>query len=267
MEQFQRLIDIMAKLRAPGGCPWDREQTHESIKPYLIEETYELVDAIDNKDDAGMREELGDLLLQVVFHADMARERGAFDIGDVADAISAKMISRHPHVFSGAKFDTPEAVLQQWTDRKKEEGKFRESALDGVPGHLPSLLRAHRLQSRAARVGFDWKEVDDVMKKLDEELREFRQAMERKDKAAIEEELGDVFFSLVNISRFLRVNAEEALRKTIGKFVTRFRFIERRAAASGRQLADMTLEDMDALWDEAKAAEEMKSEERKEVVQ
>lgn len=255
MEQFQRLVDIMTKLRAPGGCPWDREQTHESIKPYLIEETYELVEAIDNKDDVGIREELGDLLLQVVFHADMAKERGAFDIGDVADGISAKMVSRHPHVFGDAKFDTPEAVLQQWTDRKKEEGKFRESALDGVPGHLPSLLRAHRLQSRAARVGFDWNEVEDVMKKLDEELNEFRQAMERKDKAAIEDELGDVFFSLVNVSRFLRVNAEEALRKTIGKFVTRFRFIERRAAEAGRQLSDMSLEEMDALWDEAKAAE------------
>lgn len=245
----------MTKLRAPGGCPWDREQTHESIKPYLIEETYELVEAIDNKDDAGIREELGDLLLQVVFHADMAKERGAFDIGDVVDAVSAKMVSRHPHVFGDAKFDTPEAVIQQWTDRKKEEGKFRESALDGVPGHLPSLLRAHRLQSRAARVGFDWKEVDDVMKKLDEELQEFRQAMERKDKAAIEEELGDVFFSLVNVSRFLRVNAEEALRKTIGKFVTRFRYIERSAAGAGKQIADMSLEEMDALWDEAKAME------------
>ncbi|NLI29781.1 MAG: nucleoside triphosphate pyrophosphohydrolase [Nitrospiraceae bacterium] len=255
MEQFQRLVDIMAKLRAPGGCPWDREQTHESIKPYLIEETYELVEAIDTKDDAGIREELGDLLLQVVFHADMAKERGAFDIGDVIDAISAKMISRHPHVFAGAKFDTPEAVLQQWTDRKREEGKFRESALDGVPGHLPSLLRAHRLQSRAARVGFDWKDVEDVMKKLDEELREFRAAMERNDKAAIEDELGDVFFSLVNVSRFLRINAEEALRKTIGKFVTRFRSIERMAAASGRQLSDMSLEEMDALWDKAKALE------------
>jgi len=255
MEQFQRLVDIMAKLRAPGGCPWDREQTHASIKPYLIEETYELVEAIDNKDDAGMREELGDLLLQVVFHADMAKERGAFDIGDVADAISAKMISRHPHVFAGAKFDTPEAVLQQWTDRKKEEGKFRESALDGVPGHLPSLLRAHRLQSRAARVGFDWKEVEDVMKKLDEELHEFRSAMERKDNDALEEELGDVFFSLVNVSRFLRINAEEALRKTIGKFVTRFRYIERAAADSGKQLSDMSLEEMDALWDQAKALE------------
>ncbi len=254
MEQFQRLVDIMAKLRAPGGCPWDAAQTHESIKPYLIEETYELVEAIDKKNEAGMREELGDLLLQVVFHAEMAKERGAFDIGDVADAISAKMISRHPHVFAGATFDTPEAVLQQWTDRKREEGKFRESALDGVPGHLPSLLRAHRLQSRAARVGFDWKETDDVMKKVDEELREFRQAMERKDKAAIEDELGDVFFSLVNVSRFLGVNAEEALRRTIGKFVTRFRYIERRAAEAGRQLADMSLEEMDALWDEAKSA-------------
>jgi len=255
MEQFQRLVDIMAKLRAPGGCPWDREQTHASIKPYLIEETYELVEAIDNKDDAGMREELGDLLLQVVFHADMAKERGAFDIGDVADAVSAKMVSRHPHVFGDAKFDTPEAVIQQWTDRKKEEGKFRESALDGVPGHLPSLLRAHRLQSRAARVGFDWKEVEDVMKKLDEELHEFRSAMEQKDRAALEEELGDVFFSLVNVSRFLRINAEEALRKTIGKFVTRFRYIERAAAESGKQLSDMSLEEMDALWNQAKALE------------
>lgn len=254
MEPFQRLLDIMAKLRAPGGCPWDAAQTHESIKPYLIEETYELVEAIDNKNDTDMREELGDLLLQVVFHAEMAKERGAFDIGDVADAVSAKMISRHPHVFAGAKFDTPEAVLQQWTDRKKEEGKFRESALDGVPGHLPSLLRAHRLQSRAARVGFDWKEAEDVMKKVDEELREFRQAMKRKDKSAIEDELGDVFFSLVNVSRFLGVNAEEALRRTIGKFVTRFRYIERRASEAGRPLPDMSLEEMDALWDEAKSA-------------
>jgi tetrapyrrole methylase family protein/MazG family protein len=255
MQQFQRLVNIMAQLRAPGGCPWDREQTHESIKPYLIEETYELIEAIDNKDDIAIREELGDLLLQVVFHAEIAKERGAFDIADVVDTVSEKMVSRHPHVFGNAKFDTPEAVLQQWTDRKKEEGKFRESALDGVPNHLPSLLRAHRLQSRAARVGFDWKDISDVLQKLDEELHEFKSAMKKKDKDAIEEELGDVFFSLVNVSRFLRINAEEALRKTIGKFISRFRYIERKAEAMGKQLSELSLEEMDMLWEMAKSSQ------------
>ena len=242
-------------LRSKDGCPWDHVQTSETLKPYLIEETYELVEAIDEKDPGKIKEELGDLLLQIVFHAQIAKDRGEFDINDVIDRICDKMISRHPHVFGDAKFETPEEVTKQWQERKKEEGKFRESALEGVPKELPSLLRAHRLQSRAAKVGFDWARVEDVSGKLDEELSEFKEALERKDKKEIEDELGDIFFVLVNISRFVGVNAEEALRKTISKFISRFRHIEMTAAAEGRSLSDMTLEEMDALWDEAKKGE------------
>lgn len=255
MDNFQKLVDIMARLRSENGCPWDKVQTSESIKPYLIEETYEVIEAIDEKDPAKMKEELGDLLLQVVFHAQIAKDRGEFDINDVIDKISDKMVSRHPHVFGDAKFETPEEVTKQWQDRKKEEGKLKDSALEGVPKELPSLLRAHRLQSRAAKVGFDWAKVEDVFGKLDEELKEFKEALEKKDKKEIEDELGDIFFVLVNISRFIGVNAEEALRKTISKFISRFRYIEMKAADEGRQLADMTLEEMDALWDEAKQGE------------
>ena len=255
MNNFQKLVDIMTLLRSKDGCPWDKVQTSESIKPYLIEETYEVIEAIDEKDPVKMKEELGDLLLQVVFHAQIAKDRGEFDINDVINKISDKMVSRHPHVFGDAKFETPEEVTKQWQDRKREEGKLKDSALEGVPKELPSLLRAHRLQSRAAKVGFDWAKVEDVFGKLDEELEEFKEALEKKDKKEIEDELGDIFFVLVNISRFVGVNAEEALRKTISKFISRFRYIEMTAADEGRQLSDMTLEDMDALWNEAKKGE------------
>jgi tetrapyrrole methylase family protein/MazG family protein len=255
MNNFQKLVDIMTLLRSKDGCPWDKVQTSESIKPYLIEETYEVIEAIDEKDPVKMKEELGDLLLQVVFHAQIAKDRGEFDINDVIDKISDKMVSRHPHVFGDAKFETPEEVTKQWQDRKREEGKLKDSALEGVPKELPSLLRAHRLQSRAAKVGFDWAKVEDVFGKLDEELEEFKEALEKKDKKEMEDELGDIFFVLVNISRFVGVNAEEALRKTISKFISRFRYIEMTAADEGRQLSDMTLEEMDALWNEAKKGE------------
>lgn len=255
MNNFQKLVDIMTLLRSNDGCPWDKVQTSESIKPYLIEETYEVIEAIDEKDPVKMKEELGDLLLQVVFHAQIAKDRGEFDINDVIDKISDKMVSRHPHVFGDAKFETPEEVTKQWQDRKREEGKLKDSALEGVPKELPSLLRAHRLQSRAAKVGFDWAKVEDVFEKLDEELEEFKEALEKKDKKEMEDELGDIFFVLVNISRFVGVNAEEALRKTISKFISRFRYIEMTAADEGRQLSDMTLEEMDALWNEAKKGE------------
>ena len=255
MNNFQKLVDIMTLLRSNYGCPWDKVQTSESIKPYLIEETYEVIEAIDEKDPVKMKEELGDLLLQVVFHAQIAKDRGEFDINDVIDKISDKMVSRHPHVFGDAKFETPEEVTKQWQDRKREEGKLKDSALEGVPKELPSLLRAHRLQSRAAKVGLDWAKVEDVFGKLDEELEEFKEALEKKDKKEIEDELGDIFFVLVNISRFVGVNAEEALRKTISKFISRFRYIEMTAADEGRQLSDMTLEEMDALWNEAKKGE------------
>jgi len=208
------------------------------------------------RDDDAVREELGDLLLQIVFHARLAQEREAFDMSDVVKGISDKMVSRHPHVFGDAEFETAEEVVGQWEERKKEEGKMRQSLLDGVPRTMPSLLRAARLQSRAARAGFDWSQVDGAIDKLDEEIGEFRAALKSgsKDPSEIEDELGDVFFSLVNISRFIGVNPEDALRKTISKFIKRFRHMEMRAADSGRELKDMSLEEMDELWDEAKGA-------------
>jgi tetrapyrrole methylase family protein/MazG family protein len=255
MDRFQKLVDIMARLRSENGCAWDKVQTHETLKPYLIEEAYEAIEAIDEKDPAKLKEELGDVLLQVVFHAQVARDAGAFDIDDVIEGVSAKMISRHPHVFGDAKFDTPEAVVQQWQERKKEEGKLRDSALEGVPRELPGLLRAHRLQARAAGVGFDWEKTEDIFDKLEEEFREFREAVGHNDIREIEDELGDLFFVLVNIARSVHVNSEEALRKTISKFISRFRFIEMRAAEEGRRLEDMSLEEMDAIWDEAKKGE------------
>jgi len=249
---FQELLDIMAVLRSENGCPWDREQTRESLTPYLVEETYEVLEAIGENSPQKIKEELGDLLFQIVFHCQLAKERGEFSMEDVIDAISEKMTRRHPHVFGDATFETSEKVLKQWEDRKKEEGKNRESILEGVPKELPSLLKAHRIQSRAARVGFDWNRVGDVMEKLDEELAEFRDALEQKDQAGIEDELGDVFFVLVNISRFVGVNPDDALRKTITKFMSRFRYIEMKASSSGRKLSDMTLREMDVLWEEAK---------------
>lgn len=245
----------MAALRAENGCPWDREQTRESLKPFLIEETYEVLEAIDEGDPRMMREELGDLLFQIVFHCRIAEERGEFTAADVINGIADKMTSRHPHVFGGERCATSEEVVQQWEKRKKEEGKMRESVLEGIPKELPALIRAHRIQARASRVGFDWQRVEDVLEKLEEELGEFREALGKKDQREIEDELGDVFFSLVNIARFVDVNPEDALRKTISRFISRFRHIEIRAAEAGRSLSDMSLEEMDSLWDEAKKGE------------
>lgn len=252
MNNFQKLLDIMSALRSENGCPWDKEQTRESLKPFLIEETYEVLEALDEDDPEKIKEELGDLLFQIVFHCQLAKENGEFDMDDVIKKISDKMIARHPHVFGEAKFETSEEVLKQWEERKKEEGKLRESILEGIPRELPSLLRAQRLQARAAKVGFDWKCVEDVMGKLDEEINEFRDALKSKEQKEIEDELGDVFFVLVNVSRFVGINPEDALRKTISKFISRFRYIEMKAADAGKNLLDMTLKEMDVLWDEAK---------------
>lgn len=252
MDSFDKLLQIMAVLRSEGGCPWDREQTRETLKPYLLEETYEVMEAIDEGDPENIREELGDLLFQIVFHCRLGWELGEFDMQDVIEKISSKMVGRHPHVFGDAVFNTSAEVLQQWEDRKKEEGKNRDSILEGVPKQLPSLSRARKIQSRASKVGFDWTSVSDVLDKLEEELREFRAALDRKKQNEIEDELGDVFFSLVNVARFVGVDPEDALRKTISKFISRFRYIEMKAADQGRGLADMTLKEMDALWEEAK---------------
>lgn len=249
---FEKLIEIMKALRAEGGCPWDREQTRESLKPFLVEEAYEVLEAIEEGDPEKLREELGDLLFQIVFHSRIAAERGEFDIGDVIEGISLKMKARHPHVFGGERFRTSEEVKAHWEVEKKKEGKLRDSILDGVPHTLPALLRAQRLQSRASGVGFDWEKTEDVLKKLDEELREFKEALGRKEMTAVEDEVGDIFFVLVNVSRFVGVNPEDALRRTISKFISRFRHVEMKARDEGRSLTEMTLAEMDALWDEAK---------------
>lgn len=256
--EFQKLIDIMSALRGENGCPWDKEQTRESLKPFLVEETYEVLEAIDEGNPERIKEELGDLLFQIVFHCRIAKERDEFDINDVIERISEKMLARHPHVFGEAKYETSEEVLKQWEERKKEEGKTRESILEGIPKELPSLLRAHRIQARAAQVGFDWERVEDVLKKLDEELSEFREAVTKENQNEMENELGDILFVLVNVSRFVGVNPENALRKTISKFISRFRYIEMRAAESGKSLSEMTLGEMDTIWEEAKEKDRAK---------
>jgi len=249
---FQELLKIMEALRSEKGCPWDKEQTRESLKPFIVEEAYEVIEAIDESDPEKIKEELGDLLFQIVFQCQIAKEKNEFTISDVIDKIGNKMIARHPHVFGEANYKTTDEVLVHWEKQKKLEGKLRESILEGVPAALPSLLRAHRLQDRAARVGFDWEKVEDVLKKLDEELKEFKEALKTKKQDEIQDELGDIFFMLVNISRFIGINPEEALRKTISKFISRFRYIEMNAAEQGKKLSDMTLNEMDRLWDEAK---------------
>lgn len=248
--RFDELVEIMRQLREK--CPWDVKQTRESLMPYIIEEAYELIEAIEAGNPESIKEELGDLLLQIVFQGRIAEERGEFNINDVVEAIGSKMVSRHPHVFGDESFGTAEEVVRQWEERKKEEGKLRESILEGVPGTMPALLRAQRLQSRASKVGFDWKKIEDVIGKLEEELGEFGRALKEDDPVKVEEELGDILFALVNVARFVGVNPEGALRKTIAKFIHRFRHIEMRAAEEGRELRDMTLKEMDNLWEEAK---------------
>ncbi len=248
------LIALMAKLRGPDGCPWDRKQTTESLKPFLVEECYEVIDALDDGSPDKIKEELGDLLFQIIFHARIAEEQGHFTMHDVIEANIEKMTRRHPHVFGDAKLSTDKEVLSNWEELKKKEKGYedRKSILEGIPRQLPSLLRAHSIQERAARVGFDWNRLDDALPKLDEEIAEFKEALKKEDAAGIEEELGDLFFTLVNISRFLGVNPEDALRKTISKFIQRFRYLEEHAADAGRSLNDMTLEEMEQLWQESK---------------
>ena len=252
---FSRLVALMARLREPGGCPWDRKQTPESLKPFLIEECYEVVDAIEEGAPDQVKEELGDLLFQILFHARIAEEQDQFTITDVVTGIHEKMTRRHPHVFGDEQLSTDKEVLSNWEEIKKKEKGYedRRSILEGVPRTLPSLLRAHRLQERAARIGFDWSHLQEALPKLDEEIGELKASLHTGNAEKVEEELGDVFFMLVNLSRFLGVDPEQALRKTISKFVHRFRYIEESAANSGRNLADMTLDEMEALWQESKS--------------
>lgn len=251
-----RLLDIMARLRAPEGCPWDRKQTHATLKPYVIEEAYEVVEAIDDDDPDKLCEELGDLLLQVAFHCEIGQEQGEFGFNDVIDAISEKLIRRHPHVFGDVEAKDAGTVLRNWERIKQQEKGSVDgvlaSILDAVPRYLPALMQAVKIQEKAARVGFDWECAEDASKKAWEEVDEFREALESKDLHSMQDELGDVFFAFVNVARLLKLDPEEALRGTNRKFSDRFRFIERRADELGRKLEDMTLEEMDAIWNEAK---------------
>ena len=256
-ERFDALVRIMERLRADNGCPWDREQTRETLKPFLIEEAYEVVEAIDEGDPKHLMEELGDLLFQVVFHAQVAAERREFTIGQVLAATADKMMRRHPHVFGDGTASTTREVLEQWEELKREErnavAAIPASALDGVPRELPGLLRAQRLQDKASRTGFDWPEISGVMAKVEEELGELKEAIGSAVPEAVEEELGDVLFSLVNLARFLNLSAEEALRKSSARFSTRFQWIEEALQRDGRRLKEMSLEEMDKLWEEAKS--------------
>jgi MazG family protein len=253
-QRFERLVGIMTKLRAPGGCPWDREQNFDTIKPYLLEETYEVLDAIDQRDWPGLAEELGDLMLQAVFFAQMASEENKFRIDDSLDAISEKLIRRHPHVFADGSAKTSDDVKRRWdeikVDEKKEKGKPQLGRLDSIPRQLPALVEAHQISSKVAAVGFDWQTPEQVLEKLDEELREVAEARQNGTPAEIEGEIGDLLFVVVNLARKLKVDPEQALRKTNAKFRSRFSHVETHATLPGA-----TLDQMEALWQEAKALE------------
>jgi len=255
-EKFQQLVSIMARLRGPGGCPWDREQTLDSIKPYTLEETYEVLDAIDRRDWEGLAEELGDFMLQAVFYAEIAAEEGRFTIEDTLDAINAKLVRRHPHVFGEESAENAGDVKRIWGEvkaaEKKEKGKEETTLLGGVPRAVPALVEAQQIASKAAGVGFDWENPEQVIEKLHEELAEFDDARRNAGPAELEDELGDMLFVLVNLARFVKVDPEQALRKTNAKFRTRFGYIERKLAERGKKLQDSNIEEMEALWQEAK---------------
>jgi tetrapyrrole methylase family protein/MazG family protein len=246
---FARLVEIMERLRAPGGCPWDREQNFDTIKPYLLEETYEVLDSIDARDWEGLAEELGDLLLQSVFFAQMAAEEGRFDIADSLHAINSKLVRRHPHVFGDGDAKTVDEVLRKWDEIKATEKARPKGLLQGVPRSFPALVEAQQISSRAAGAGFDWRNIEEVFDKLREELAELDAA---KTPAAVEDEIGDLLFTVVNIARFLKVDPEQALRKTNAKFRRRFRHVEEGLEAQGKSPREATLDEMEALWQEAK---------------
>ncbi|MEW6507020.1 MAG: nucleoside triphosphate pyrophosphohydrolase [Bacteroidota bacterium] len=247
-DKFQELADIMKKLRRE--CPWDREQTHDSIKGATIEETYELIEAIDQKNYEEIKSELGDLLLHILFHSVIAEEKNQFTINDVIDTIKDKLIRRHPHVFSQVKVNGTEEILKNWEEIKLSEG--RDSVLKGVPKNLPSLARAFRLQEKASKIGFDWENKNDVWKKVIEEIEEMHEMEISNDKNKLEEELGDVFFALTNYARFLGINPENALRLTNEKFISRFNYVEQKIKETGKKLTESNLEEMDKYWAESK---------------
>jgi MazG family protein len=263
---FADLVALQARLLGPDGCPWDREQTHETLRTYLVEETYEVLDALESGDRQKFASELGDLLLQIVFHSQLAAQRGEFDIGDVIEGIHSKMLRRHPHVFGDAKAKDSAQVLKNWEQLKAEErgaetGKRNASLLDGVPRTLPAVLEAYQLTRCAARIGFDWDHLDGLLEKLNEEADELRAAMgkpagaEKGKQAHTEEEVGDLLFVAVNVARFLGIDPEIALKKANRKFVARFQEMEREVERRGSKLADASREEMETLWDRSKEEE------------
>lgn len=251
---FNDLIELMALLRSDNGCPWDREQTHETLKKYLIEEVYEVLEVIDSGDKKKMCEELGDLLLQIVFHAKIASEEKSFDINDVITGLCKKMIDRHPHIFGEVIAETSEQVLDNWEAIKKKEKKlvYHTDVLRDIPNNLPALMRSYKVQQKAASVGFDWDDVKCVFDKIDEEIGELKEAYKSGDDEKINEELGDALFAVVNLSRFVRIHPELALTNTINKFINRFEYIEKNATKQGKKIDDMTLKEMDELWEQSK---------------
>jgi tetrapyrrole methylase family protein / MazG family protein len=249
---FVDLVAIMARLRGEDGCPWDRRQTKEDLKPFLIEETYEILEALDRGDDQGLQEELGDLLFHIIFMARIAEEEGAFDIDDVTHGVAEKMVRRHPHIFGSSKVSGAPEVEANWARLKAAE-KPRGSLMEGLPQHLPALMRAYRLTQRASQVGFDWEHKDQVWAKLEEELKEFQQALKEEKKEQMREELGDILFTLVNLARFIGVDPEDALRRVTNKFAERFTYIEQRLREQGKAPHEVSLAEMDALWEESKS--------------
>ncbi len=253
-ESFRKLIEIVDTLMGENGCPWDNVQTRESLKPYLVEETYEVLEALDTNDPDQIKDELGDLLYQILFHSKISSKNNEFDIKDVLNNLKEKMVRRHPHVFKEGQINTPDQVIERWEEIKKEEKTHSNhpSILDSVPKQLPSLLKAQKLQKKAAKEGFDWDEISDVFDKLDEEISEFKSAVLEGKGTDIQSELGDILFVLVNIAKFKKIDAEEALRSTNNKFIKRFQYIEQEVAKQGKTLKETSLEDMERYWQNAK---------------
>jgi len=257
---IKKLVELVARLRGENGCPWDKEQTRETLKPLLIEEAFETLDALDSDDPSDLKDELGDLLFQVVFHAQIAREKGEFDLGDVIDRSLEKMTRRHPHIFGAVDLKTSEDVLKNWEDIKASEKGVASSSrpdserslLDGIPKKIPAVYRAYQMTAKAARVGFDWQQLDGIFDKMKEEMRELKDAVSSGDREQIADELGDLLFVAVNIARKLDMDPETALMRSSRKFERRFRFIETAVKQQGRALKDVSLTEMDALWNEAK---------------
>jgi tetrapyrrole methylase family protein/MazG family protein len=260
---IDKLVSLVAQLRGDNGCPWDKVQTRETLKPMLIEEAYEVLDALDAEDPIELKEELGDLLFQVVFHAQIAQERGEFDLGDIIDRSHGKMVRRHPHIFGSADLKTSEDVLKNWEDIKAEEKgitsasspESERSLLDGIPSKLPAMHRAYQMTAKASRVGFDWEKLEDIFLKMKEESAELMEAQSQQDAQKIADEVGDLLFVAVNVARFLGVDPETALNRSNRKFYRRFRYVESAVKRQGRELKNTTLAEMDALWEEAKKGE------------